>query len=487
MKVRKSVVSGMFYESDPGKLKKEISRYLAEADVKPVSGNVIALISPHAGYVYSGRAAAFAYKTLEGKNIKRVFVLAPTHCIGFRGASIPDVDAYETPLGIIGLDKKTCASLLKKKSFTSIAQAHSREHSLEVQLPFLQYVLGKDFLIIPLVIGQLQEEDYSRIADALTACLTEGDLVVISSDFIHQGYRFGYMPAKENIQETVKKIDMEAIDLILKKDGPGFISYVGSTGATICGRDPIGILLYMLPEDAKGSLLKYYTSGDITGDETETVSYASIAFVSESGFYGGGGSPDTGRDKGNKDFLSDEDKKVLLNLARNTVEECVREQKISGIEDYDKVTGRLKEKSGVFVTLTKNGGLRGCIGYIEPVEPLYKAVMDMAVNACTRDFRFNPVREDELNDIEIEISVLTRPEKISGPEGFIPGEHGVIIKKGWNQAVFLPQVAPEQGWDRETTLKHLCMKAGLSADEWQKQGMEFYIFRAIVFSEGNQR
>jgi len=113
--------------------------------------------------------------------------------------------------------------------------------------------------------------------------------------------------------------------------------------------------------------------------------------------------------------------------------------------------------------------------------------MDMAVNACTRDFRFNPVSEDELSDIEIEISVLTRPEKISGPEGFIPGEHGIIIKKGWNQAVFLPQVAPEQGWDRETTLEHLCMKAGLPANEWQKQGMEFYIFRAIVFSEGNQR
>ncbi|MDD5644483.1 MAG: AmmeMemoRadiSam system protein B [bacterium] len=480
MRIRKPAVSGMFYESNPGKLEKEVRRYLDEADVTPVQGNIIALISPHAGYMYSGRTAACGYSILKDKDIRRVFILAPSHCIGFRGASIPDVDVYETPLGKVVLDKKTCADLLKRKHFTSIAQAHSREHSLEVQIPFLQVVLKRDFLLVPIVIGQIQDEDYPQIAGALNEFLKDGDLVVISSDFIHQGPRFGYMPAKKNIRENIEKIDMKAIDLILKKDGPSFIEYVDSTGATICGKCPIGILLYMLPDDAEGFLLKYCTSGDVTGDERETVSYASIAFVSGKGF---AGEDEDSALSEKKDFLNREEKKILLDLAKKTIEECVKGRKISGTEDYGKVSGRLKEKSGVFVTLTKKGRLRGCIGYIEPVEPLYKAVMNMAVNASTRDFRFNPVTEDELNDIEIEISVLTPPEKVSGPGEFAPGEHGIIIKKGPNQAVFLPQVAPEQGWDRETTLNHLCVKAGLPAGEWKKSGMEFYVFEAVVFSE----
>ncbi len=483
--MRKAAVAGMFYENNPEILKKQIKEYLKKAAPGKVQGNVIALISPHAGYTFSGQAAAFGYKLLDSKKIKKVIVIAPSHSVGFRGASIPDTDSYETPLGLVKLDRKSCDILLKQKLFSSIARVHSHEHSLEVQLPFLQVVLGSNFKLVPIVVGQLMESDYPVLAGAVSEIISEGDLVVASSDFIHQGPRFGYVPYKTNIKENIKKLDMGAVDLILEKDTAKFIDYVEDTGATICGRCPIGILLEMLPEDAKGMLLTYYTSGDIAGGETETVSYVSLAFSSSKGWLKKPvkkiSSEDKSEDK--NEYLMIEEKKFLINLARKTVEQCVKGEKIPGVGLADDLSPVLKKKAGVFVTLRKNGRLRGCIGYIEPVKPLCEAVIDMAVNSATRDTRFSPVSEAELKDIDIEISVLTPPEMVAGPDEFIPGEHGIIIKKGMYQSVFLPQVASEQGWGREDTLSHLCMKAGLPADAWKKPGMDFYIFKGIVFSE----
>ena len=485
VKMRKAAVAGMFYENNPEILNKEIKEYLKKATPEKVQGDVIALISPHAGYTFSGQAAAFGYKLLDGKKIKKVIVIAPSHSVGFRGASIPDTDSYETPLGLVTLDRKSCDILLERKLFSSIARAHSHEHSIEVQLPFLQVVLESNFKLVPIVVGQLMESDYPVVAGSISEIISEGDLVVASSDFIHQGPRFGYVPYKTNIKENIKKLDMGAVDLILEKDTAKFIDYVEDTGATICGRCPIGILLEMLPEDAKGTLLTYYTSGDILGGETETVSYVSLAFSSVKGWLNKPVKKTLSKDRsGDKnEYLTVEDKKFLTNLARKTVEQCVKGEKITGVGLADELSPVLKKKAGVFVTLHKTGRLRGCIGYIEPVKPLYKAVIDMAVNSATRDTRFSPVSEAELKDIDIEISVLTPPEMVAGPDEFIPGEHGIIIKKEMYQAVFLPQVAPEQGWGREETLSHLCVKAGLPGDAWKNPGMDFYIFKGIVFSE----
>lgn len=284
VKVRKPVVAGMFYDSHPQRLKKNVEEYLQKADPKKPGGEVIALISPHAGYTFSGQAAAFGFKLLEKEAIKRAIILAPTHSVPFHGVSIPRVTHYETPLGPVKLDEQACSKLLQQSTFTTVPEAHSREHSLEVQLPFLQVVLGDDFELVPMVIGQLGDGDYELVAGAIKNILKKGDAVIASSDFTHQGPRFGYVPYRTNIKENIKKLDMNAVDFILEKDRKRFLQYVKDTGATICGKDPIGVLLELLPEDAQGRLLEYYTSGDITGGETDTVSYVSLAFASPNGW-----------------------------------------------------------------------------------------------------------------------------------------------------------------------------------------------------------
>ncbi|NOY52609.1 MAG: AmmeMemoRadiSam system protein A [Deltaproteobacteria bacterium] len=182
-------------------------------------------------------------------------------------------------------------------------------------------------------------------------------------------------------------------------------------------------------------------------------------------------------------YLDASERTTLLRLARFSLEHFVRtrEKSISAPSEIE-LTERLREPAGVFVTLEEEDQLRGCIGYIEPIRPLYQAVMENSVSACSRDYRFLPVTPEELDRIKIEISVLTPKEEIAEPSGFHPGEEGIILEKEGKRAVFLPQVAPEQGWDREETLRHLCMKAGLPPDAW-REGTRFWIFRAEVFSE----
>ncbi len=282
--IRRAVAAGMFYDNDPETLESSIKGYLSKADPEETVAPVIALISPHAGYPFSGQAAAFGFKLLDSGRIHRVFLLAPSHRMRFRGVSIPRVEAYETPMGLIPLNQEACDNLLTHNTlFSSVPQAHQQEHSLEVQLPFLQVVL-EDFEIVPMVVGQIRISDSENIAKTLRGLIKENDVVVASSDFTHQGPRFGYVPYRENVKESIRDLDMGAVDRILKKSSQEFMRYVEDTEATICGSYPISILLDMLPEEAGGSLLIYYTSGDVLGDETDTVSYASIAFANSSGW-----------------------------------------------------------------------------------------------------------------------------------------------------------------------------------------------------------
>ncbi len=282
--VRPPAVAGVFYHENPEGLKFVINRYLRNANPKPVTGRPIALISPHAGYPFSGQAAAYGFKLLDPEEINRVCVVAPSHQMRFRGVSIPPYLAYGTPLGEIPLDREECDGLLETRNlFSSVVRAHEREHSLEVQLPFLQVVLG-DFQLIPMVVGQLSDPDVADIAAALRRILKEKDLVVVSSDFTHQGLRFGYVPYETDVKNRIWELDMGAVDRILQKKRRDFRAYVAETGATICGYEPISILLDMLPKTSRGALLHYYTSGDVLGETSETVSYASIVFEDAHGW-----------------------------------------------------------------------------------------------------------------------------------------------------------------------------------------------------------
>ncbi len=470
--VREPAVAGAFYPADRTELERTVERYLSEVPDQKLSGRVVGLIAPHAGYAYSGKTAAYGYKTLEGRGINRVVLLAPSHYLPFRGASILRVDGYETPLGTVKLDRKACGELLESRLYSSRPGVHAREHSLEVQLPFLQEVLG-DFKLVPIVVGRVELDDYEGLASPLRKLLDKKTIIIASTDFTHYGYRFDYMPFRDNVRENIEKLDFGALKKIERLDAKGFLTYQRETGATICGRCPIGILLEALPEDARGHLLKYETSGDITGDFNNSVSYVSMVFTV-------GEEKEMNKER-EDEYLSSDEKTRLTKLARETIKNLLGGRKLPELPKGE-ITPRLAGKSGVFVTLHKKGMLRGCIGYIEPVKPLWEAVRDNAVSAATRDYRFPSVQKGELDDIGIEISVLTPKRKIGSLDEFVIGKHGIILEKSGRSAVFLPQVASDQGWGVEETLTHLSMKAGLSPDAW-KEGTDFYVFEAVVFHE----
>ena len=304
--VREPAKAGDWYPGTKGALTEAVDGYFQQADVPDLPGKVVGLVSPHAGYAYSGRAAAHGYKTLKPGDYDVVVVIAPSHCASFRGASIADVQYYATPLGRIPLDRTVCDALLKEELFTVVGYAHTTEHSLELQLPFLQRRLGK-FLLVPIVIGALNEEEavqaqrmrlrlaqdreasdirwprvqeLQAIGSAIKKYLAgRRVLYVASSDFTHYGRSFRYMPFYIDIKSNLKALDGGAVDRIVAKDFAGFIDYRHRTGITACGWQPIATLLTIAGEDWQGKRLCYYTSGDLSGDWNHSVSYVSLAFT----------------------------------------------------------------------------------------------------------------------------------------------------------------------------------------------------------------
>ncbi len=479
--IRKAVLAGQWYPGDKTGLAKTVDDYLSNVKTGNDERKLLALISPHAGYVYSGQTAAYAYKLLEGREIERVIVLALSHRVGYDGISVSDADFFETPLGRIPVDRAACDGLLKKKGFVTVGDVEKAEHSLEIQLPFLQKTAG-DFRLVPLVVGRIGENEIERYAEAIREYVNEKTIIIASSDFTHYGRDFAYVPFRDNIESNLEKLDMGAFETIKSMDANSFLDYRNRTGATICGFQPIAILMKILPEDTAVELLRYDTSGNITGDFETSVSYMSIGFFQKEN-----GKKETGKmtqDKQEGKVLTKKEQDFLLRLARKTIEHIVNDGEVpdSIIVSKAELTPALQELSGVFVTLHKHGQLRGCIGYIEGIEPLYKAVIDNAVSASTGDPRFRPVSAAELKDLHIEISVMTPLKEVSGYKDIVIGKHGVVLMKGGRQSVFLPQVAPEQGWDRDETLTHLSMKAGLPGDAW-KEGCGFKVFEAQIFEE----
>jgi AmmeMemoRadiSam system protein A len=327
------------------------------------------------------------------------------------------------------------------------------------------------------VAGYCTPETIQKAADILKSLIDENTLVIASSDFTHYGKMYGYVPFTDNIPENLKQLDMGAYKFIADLDSIGFLDYRQKTADTICGFVPISILLDMLPKDAKANLIQYTTSGLLTGDYEKSVSYLAIAFTGK--WQKGPKIEPATLDK----KLSVNDKKILLALARKTIVYYLEKSKTPSPADLGiTITEPLKTNRAAFVTLTKNSQLRGCIGDILPVQPLYRSVIANAVNACVNDYRFRPVKISECNDIKIEISALTVPEPVASANDIRIGVDGVILKKNGRQAVFLPQVAPEQRWNTEQMLSNLSLKAGLNEDDW-KSGASFLVFQAEVFGE----
>lgn len=277
-KVRHSILAGSWYSADSAFLRGQITGFLSDANpVELPAKSFYGLIVPHAGLRFSGPTGAWAYKAVGKTQFKRVMILAPSHHISFRGASIPDVDFYETPFGRIPLDNDICGTLKKHHLIHTIPLAHSKEHAIEMQLPFVHH-LFPNAALVPILIGELIEADYYALAAVLKQAADSQTLVIVSSDFTHYGNRFSYVPFTSAIEKNIRALDAGAIEQIVEKNFIGFQKYRKETGITICGGNPIAVFLNMLPENISGKQLAYMTSGRITGDFSNSVSYVAVAF-----------------------------------------------------------------------------------------------------------------------------------------------------------------------------------------------------------------
>lgn len=485
--------AGTWYQSDPAGLTAIIDGYLQEAKTSSVASKLkdslahgqklLAIVAPHAGYSYSGRTAACSYLAAQNKGIKRVFLFGPSHYKGFRGAGLTSDKCFATVYGDLQIDKAVVQDLKDNLLFSDQTLAHHNEHSLELQLAFIKSTLG-DVEIVPVLLGHLETEKEARlIANAIGRHLQDGDLIVVSSDFTHIGPRFGYEPFKSDIKASLKALDMEAVSYLEKNDLDGFFGFYKKTDDTICGVYALSVLLALLPAQSRGTLLDYRTSQDFCQEqEDSSVSYMSILFGSETGWSELHGKQD--------ELLNQTEQEVLIKLARHTLNDFV----LKGVKDNFlefKSSARLKRPSGAFVTLYERQSpdakrsLRGCIGYVLPVKSLEQTVMENTIAAASMDPRFEPVSKEELEKLEIEITVLSPPRTVASYKDIRIGTDGILLKASGRQSVFLPHVATEYGWTLEETLRQLSQKAGLAPDAWQKNA-RFEVFQGQSIEERKQ-
>lgn len=473
-------VAGMFYPDDPKELSQMIDTLLQAANPGPVNTQIFALIFPHAGYGYSGQTAAFGYKLIKARPYKTVIILAPSHHFSFNGASLYPKGIFRTPLGDLEIDEDFTEQLLSKKDeeVRFLAQAFEKEHSLEVQLPFLQKTLS-GIKIVPILLGDCSLATCQKIAGFIKQAIgIRKDVLVVASTDMYHGYDF----------EEADEVDNLTLSYLKDMDAEGLYYGLREGKLQLCGGFGVVTTLILAKELGHNKLLtlNHTNSALVTGKKVKgiwTVGYTSCVI---DGLTALTINPERSQriDKeGETVMLNNQQRKRLLGIARQSIEEYLKTNKKPDISETDPV---LNKEMGVFVTLHKHSELRGCIGNLIGRQPLYLTVRDMAVEAAVDDPRFPPLELSELKDIEIEISVLSPLERVDSAERIELGKHGVLIKKDFRSGVFLPQVAQETGWSREEFLSYLCAhKAGLPKDAWKDKSTEIYVFTAEVFSELN--
>ena len=474
-KVRKPAVAGSFYPASAKEIRSMIGPWM-----HPVDGSMApqAMIVPHAGYVFSGEVAASAFSRIpRGHAFKRIFLLGPSHRVGFAGASVDTLYAYaETPLGKVPVDNALAKGLIHKGdgAFTFRNDAHDREHCLEVQLPFLQMLFDDVPPIVPIVIGTQRLSVLQAIADALEPYFNEDNLFVISSDFSHY-------PSYED----AKKSDLYLADAITTGDLETFLKALStidkmeyvSEDTAACGANAIAVLLSMMDEQGRGYFeaehVMYRNSGDSPyGEKDRVVGYNSVVFTRK----------EKTAVKAPEEHLfnfTDEEKAHITATARGSIYNAL------GLEfdGEDSPIGVLKEKGyGVFVTLHLNGRLRGCIGRFTSNQSLHATIREMAQSAAFDDPRFPSLSKKEAQLIDIEVSVLSPLKKIASIDEFKLGRDGIYMIKGSHHGTFLPQVAEETGWTTEEFLGHCARdKAGIGWEGWKDA--ELYTYQTEIVNE----
>ncbi|MGM0666680.1 MAG: AmmeMemoRadiSam system protein B [Bacteroidota bacterium] len=508
---RDPVVAGSFYPAGKAELKRQLEHYFRDAAGKASTGpdqddRVRAIISPHAGYVFSGTVAASAVGCIApGSGYDNIFLIGSSHRVSFTGASVYTDGNYRTPLGTVAVNTKLAKSLTESSDFFSFRRsAHISEHSLEVQLPFLQYHLGNDIQIVPIILGTQNSKICGELAEALLPYFTADNLFVISSDFSHY-------PSFED----ALKIDKLTAEALMTGDPDSFLERlrknsdmkIKGLATSMCGWTSGLVLLHLARKEPGLEFMHilYENSGHSNmGDKSGVVGYHSLALVEKN--QPGGGRKNSaaknnsngerndrngalGESDGNNnttgdrlDFsISHNDQISLIEIARQSIWSHLQKEK-STDSGKTELSPALLSELGAFVTLNIDGQLRGCIGCFMPSAPLYKTVGSMAREAAFMDPRFSPLSRDEFEKISIEISVLSPLRKISSIEEIILGKHGVYIKKGTRSGTFLPQVADRRDWTLSDFLGHISRdKAGLGWTGWKDA--EIYVYEAFVFGE----
>ncbi|MGB2705553.1 MAG: AmmeMemoRadiSam system protein B [Candidatus Omnitrophota bacterium] len=464
--VKRADLAGRWYPASKEELELELRSYLDAVAPPEINGEIIALIAPHAGFVYSGPVAAYGFKAIQNQDIETVVVVGFSHRKHYDFIAVLDDEGFKTPLGTVEIDREITSELIKKNpKIHAYPIAFSGENSVEMEIPFLQMVL-KDFKIVLIAMGNQSFENSRILGRALYEAFKKKDkfLFVASTDLSHFMH---YKKAERTDRKTISLIkDMNPDKLYRESlaEGHHFMCGYGAVTATMIAAKKLGA--------NKVKILKYANSGDTAGDKSSVVGYLSAAiFKSEI----------QNPKQGDGNMLNEGQKKKMLKLARDSITHYLKTGKRLGVKEGNPV---LNKEMGAFVTLHEHGRLRGCIGNIVGRGPFYLTVRDMAVEAATGDPRFPPVTLGEMKDIDIEISALSPLEKIENPEKIVMGKHGVIVRSGFTSGVYLPQVATETGWNREEFMNSLCgQKAGMAADAWKKGKCDIYIFTAEVFKE----
>ncbi|MFH1136066.1 MAG: AmmeMemoRadiSam system protein B [Pseudomonadota bacterium] len=466
--VRSAILAGSWYPAQPDQLRRMARDFIDQAAAPPLPGRLVALAAPHAGYIYSGPTAGQAYARVMGRKFDLVVLIGPSHQAAFPGVSI-DPREYETPLGRVSAAPDLIEKIIKESDglVDSYPEIHDQEHGLEIQLPFLQVAL-KDFRIIPIIMGRQDLETCRRLALVLVRVLGGQNVLLVGSTDLSHYHSAEQATARDNILlERTAALDPEG----LHRD-------LSSGRVEACGGGPLVAVMLaakMLGAD-RAEILKYSHSGVATGDNSRVVGYMAAAFFQAADETAAGAtSPQAGVDLG----LGPLEQKILLETARSAILAALTG---TGFTPTENPPPSLMEQRGAFVTLKTNGRLRGCIGRLETDQPLLATTAQMAVQAAFRDPRFPPLDQSEVKDLTLEISVLTPFEQVKSIDEITVGVHGLLISRGHDQGLLLPQVPVEQGWDREEFLKQTCLKAGLPPDAW-KEGATVYRFSAQVFGE----
>ncbi|MCF7893646.1 MAG: AmmeMemoRadiSam system protein B [Candidatus Omnitrophica bacterium] len=457
-------LAGVWYPRDSKQISFLIEKYLSQAEVDIAKGEIIGIISPHAGINYSGKIAAFGFKALADKKVDKVVVVGFSHRLSYDEIAVLKKPGYKTPLGVLPIDKNISTNLVNSHLKINYDSApFYKENSVEMIVPFIQVALGEPKTTL-VAIGNQSWENSQILGQALYESLKSKDnfVIVASTDLCH------YLSPRE-----VEAVDKETSQLIQEFDPKRLYNQCRGKNR-MCGTAAVAAVMIASKKlgAEKSVVLSRSNSAKIVGEGKKAVGYLSAVFVKEK----------KKKERNNMgELLTESQKDELIQIARKTLNQYIKDGTKYQPEVED---NRLKEDMGVFVTLHKNNSLRGCIGNIIAKDSLYLGIRNMAIAASTQDPRFSPVIESELDDIDIEISVLSPLEKIDNPDKIILGKHGVLVRKGFKSGVFLPQVANETGWSKEEFMDNLCIhKAGLESSCWKTGDCDIFIFSAEVFRE----